>query len=449
MTTEDKYTAAIEISSSKIIGAVGIMRKEGKMDVLAVEQERCINYVSMGFIQNVEETAHRINRLIEKLEKKVSSPGAQLRITKVFVGLSGRSMRSISVDTHVSLPEDSIVSKEIVAQLHEQACHQPLDGTLEMMDCVPRIYLVDKRETPQPEGWVGSSVEATFDLLVSRPELKKNILRTFSKLPNLEVAQFIITPLATGQLVVSEDQKELGCMLVDMGAETTTVIIYRSGALNYYATLPMGSRNITRDIMTLKVSEERAEDLKLTAGNALPPTQRSTLDYHGVKQSDVSDLVVARAEEITANIMAQVQYAGLTNEDLPRGIILIGGGSKLNGMEELLRNLSDLKVQKGEFPSYINMVDSKVPTVETLEVVGVLYAAASYSDVNCLEKVQHAALPDDGEPNEEPEEKKPAKPKKPTKQEGSPSSFGIRLSALKDRISKIFTAEEDDDEELY
>ena len=201
-----------------------------------------------------------------------------------------------------------------------------------MIDAVPRIYTVGKTETHSPKGAIGNYIEATYDLIVCRPELKRNLTRTIPDKLGIKIEGFVVTALATGHLILTPDEKRLGCMLVDMGAETTTVSIYKKGGLRYFATLPFGGRNITRDITSLNVLEEKAEQIKQTYGNAMGADIISPSNINGIKQSDINNLVVARSEEIVANIMEQIEYADLKETDLPGGIICIGGSARLQGM---------------------------------------------------------------------------------------------------------------------
>lgn len=440
---EDKYVAAIEISSSKVLAVVGKYNREsGELDVVAVEQEKGLESVKYGLIRNVEEVWMRIARLVQRLESKPAvSPR---KITGVFVGLSGVSLRSIPVPVSINLSEDSEITEEIIDRLLQQAQRSAIDSTLEVVDAVPRVYKVGQQESLSPKGMVGNKIDAEFDLIVCRKEMKRNIMRIFEdKLKSqLRMRGLVVTALATGQLVLTDEEKRLGCMLVDMGAETTTVTIYKNGHLVYFATLPMGGRNITRDITSLKLLEEKAEEIKIASGNALPRTTTTTLNFGGVKDSDISNLIVARAEEIIVNVLKQIKYAELEDSDLPAGIICIGGGSKLNGLMDLLSDKSGLSVRRGSIPKYVHIHDLKVNSSELIEVVSVLYAGATGADEVCLETIVNDPLPENGFIEEE-EVKETVNPEPVVKR----SSFLSRmLKRGKDSISGMFTDVEDDSE---
>jgi cell division protein FtsA len=437
---QERYVAAIEISSSKIMAAVGKMYADGHLTIIATEQEKGVESVRYGILHNLEESSMRINRVLDKLQRNQAV--APLEITGLYVGLAGRSLRSISTDVGIHLPDDTEITQEIVDNLRKKALSTAIDSSLEVIDAIPRAYMVGKRETKSPKGEIGNNISATYDLIVCRKELQRNLQRTLVDKIGVDIAGIVVTPLSTAQVLLTSEEKRLGCMLVDMGAETTTVSIYKDGALRYLATLPLGGRNITRDITTQNVLEERAENIKTNYGNAIAREVGSNLNMNGVRMAEVSNLIVARSEEIVANIVEQLKYAGMKDSDLPAGLVCIGGGSKLNGMLDLLSKQTALTVRRGQLPEYIRMEEAKAPTSETLQVASILYSGASVSDAICLEEPQRENLPVTGEGYEdEPEEERESK--KHNKKEGS-KLFG----KWKNNIAKFFSAPDEDDSDL-
>lgn len=438
--SEERYVAAIEISSSKIVAVVGKLRPGGQLDILATEQEKGVESVRYGVIKNLEETALRIDRILRRLEQKPSvSPR---KISGLYVGLSGQSLRSIPTRVSINLPEDTEITEEILTRLSQQARSTAIDSSLEVVDAVPRSFLVGRIETVSPKGAVGNGISAEYDLVVCRPEIKRNLIRAVQDKLHVEIKGIVVTALSTGQLILSAEEKRLGCMLVDMGGETTTVTIYKNGHLVYFATLPLGGRNITRDLTSLNLLEERAEEIKITNGNAIPRDTVSTHNYNGVRDVDVSNIIVARAEEIVINILKQIKYADLKDNDLPGGIVVIGGASKLNGMIDLLSNKSGLNVRRGALPQYVRLEDTKISSNEIIEVASVLYAGATAKEEECLEFPVKEDVPVTGRPHEpEPEPETKTDPAPGPKGPG----FGGKLSKW---ISGMFGGTEDDSDPL-
>ncbi|MDE7180673.1 MAG: cell division protein FtsA [Muribaculaceae bacterium] len=439
---DERYVAAIEISSSKIIASVGKMHSDGRLDIIATEQERGIESVRYGIIQNLEETSMRVTRVLERLQLKPSV--APKIISKVFVGLSGRSLRSIRTDVELVLPDDTEITEEIIVRLRQQALATAIDSSLEVVDAIPRVYFVGKSETRSPKGAVGNYIKAVFDLIVCRPELRRNLTRTLVDKIGIEVAGFVVTALSTAQVILTSEEKRLGCMLVDMGAETTTVSIYKDGGLRYFATLPMGGRNLTRDLTSLSLLEEQAEEIKITSGNAIARETPTTLNVNGISMAEVGNLISARSEEIVANIIEQLKYAGLKDKDLPAGIICIGGGTKLNGMLDLLGRQIDSPVRRGMLPTYIHIDEARPATAEMVEVASVLYSGAADTKEECLEMPGAEDLPVTGEGNEEEADDDEIQRVRPHRQKKS----GGLWSKFQDRISEIFSNPAEDDSDI-
>lgn len=436
----DRYIVAVEISSSKIIASVGVTSGEGNLDVIAVEQETGVEVVRYGIIQNLEEASMKLGRLIKRLEQNPQI--APKKIKGVFVGLSGISLKSIPVSVERNLPEDTEIDNDIIDNLKAEARRTAIDNTLEVVDAVPRIYKVGKTDTHSPKGMIGNRIEGTFDLIVCRPEMKRNTTRVIADKLGLKIEGFVVTALAYGHLILTPDEKRLGCMLVDIGAETTTVTIYKDGCLQYFATLPLGGRLITRDITSLNVLEERAEVIKLQSGKAIINESASSLNINGLKLSDVNNLVVARSEEIVANIVEQMEYAGLNESKLPGGIVCIGGASRLAEMMELIHLQSNLPVRRGELPRYVVINDAHAAKIEYIEVVSVMYAGATLSSRECIE------LPAPEAPREDPSKGDPRLEPDERSQHDRDSRRGGLFSNFKSRISKIFRAPDEDDSDL-
>ena len=173
---ETRYIAAIEIGSSKVTGAVGTMSPNGVMTVLAVEKEDCNDIVRYGIIKNLGEVSNHVVRIIDKLNRnKAVSPR---KISRFYVGLGGRSMKSLFSDVKILFPEPTEITENIIKRLKEDALTNAPTHNMEVVDVIPRSYMVDKMETSSPEGSIGRSISAVYDIITCRNELKQNLKRT-------------------------------------------------------------------------------------------------------------------------------------------------------------------------------------------------------------------------------------------------------------------------------
>ena len=365
---ENQYIVALEIGSSKIVGAIAEMTSAGFLSVKHLQEERHLNSVRYGIVQNVENIKSSVNRILKNLEGMVDG-----RITQVYMGVSGRSLHSIVSEVNRSVGSTEPITKELIERIIHDATSTPIRN-YDTVDIVPRAYYVDKVETPNPVGQFGSSIKIKVNLIVAKPALKLNLnrLMTFG----IPVKDYIVTPLAVAEQILSESDRELGCMLVDMGAETTTVTIYKNKALIYLSTLPLGGRNLTRDVMSgLSVLEETAENVKKNINNPLDPVNVSNVVIEGVSARDAANYISARTGEIIANINQQLADAGISSSDI-QSIVLIGGSAHLGGLQQKMEETIKIKVRKGQNPMGLNILNPEINRMEYIEVFSLLAKAA-------------------------------------------------------------------------
>lgn len=377
-----RYIVAFEIGSSKIRGAVGVVDNSGVVDVIAVEEEKLTDRVRYGCIQNVD-VANAIDTVVERLQ---AYPAVEPRtITGVYVGLGGRSLTSTMVDVSMQLPVETEITEPIITELKKRAA-ATTDPDRDTVDVVPVRFTVDNKTQTSPVGTFGQSLSARATVLSCSPQIKRILRRVITDRLGLNINGYITRSLAEAAMVLTEDERRLGCMFVDFGAETTTVSVYRGGAPVYVATLPIGSRNITLDLIALNYIEERAEDIKKVSGNALAvdAARRGKGYAEGIDYTDINNYVHARADEIVANIIAQIEYAGVTAADLPGGIVIVGGGARLRGFNELLQQQSKLPVRQGAPSASVRITDGSIHGTEMVDVISVLVAASRMPEAECL-----------------------------------------------------------------
>lgn len=379
---EQRYIVALEIGSSKIRGAVGSVDVNGALTVLAIEEEPLIDCVRYGCIQNVEEVSTRVNRIIRKLENR--SGISPRKVKAVYVAVGGRSLSATKIDIERTLPDEMEVTERIIEQIKGDAMRTTLSDR-DIVDVLVRDFMIDNRECANPVGMFGRHIDASLNVISCRPQTKRNIDRVISERLQYRINGYIVRQNAIADLVLLKDEKRLGVMLVDFGAETTTVSIYKGGSLRYLATLPMGSRNITRDIATgLNKLEERTEELKKAVGDASTNgDQAAYRNPDGIDVSEINAFVQARAGEIVANVLEQMNYAGIN--DLPGGIVIVGGGAKLKGLGQLLESQSKLPLRIGTPSSTIRIADAKIQGADAIDVIAILDAASRRAPAMCME----------------------------------------------------------------
>ncbi len=426
-----QYIVAIEISSSKTVGAIAELTPSGDIVIRGTEIEPTINCVRYGCIQNVESTKATVNRIITKLKDYVDGD-----ITSVYVSVAGRTLHSLQSEVTYKLQNEQVITDNIINTILKKSREKHFEG-YEVIDVVPRSFVIDKREMKNPVGSFGTEIKVRLTTLVAKPNLVINLKRVFN---SQMVKAYITAPLALANAVLTEDERNLGCMLIDFGAETTTVMIYRNDALEYINTLPLGGRNLTRDITALGVREESAEKIKKNIASPLKPDS-DTVTIDGIKSNDAANYIAARNGEILANIIAQVDNAGLSLSEL-RSIVITGGGANLKGLDkEISINMANLPVRKvSAVPSPISCANY---STENIGIYSLLIEASKQIGLDsCVVKRTYSRPP-----VSEPEPVEPVKPEPPVTPP-APKKGGF-FSKLKDRAINLISDDKDTSDDSF
>lgn len=374
-----EFIAAIDLGTSKIVGVIGTKDVMGSITIHALEKEDSEGCIKRGCIQNVDEAASKVKRLIVKLENRIKT-----KIGKVYFNIGGQSLQSVEHKVMRQLNEDTPITDEIINSLKNESMNFSVPGK-EIFEIVPAEYLIDGRKVEQPVGVYGSEIEATHLLIVGRPALLKNLKRVEEKV-GMPLAGVMVTPLAASSVVLSEADKRLGAVLVDFGAATTTVSVYAEGFLRNLTVIPLGGSVITRDISSLQFLEKDAEDLKIHHGNASPnleDTEDRVLKQNqgGVDSPDIQlrklhQVILCRTEEIIENVMNQVKLAGFDNL-ISGPFVLTGGASKMKGLTELFRSKGAKDVRLGNIQRSVTSKHYQEHIRDTAYavVLGMLYRA--------------------------------------------------------------------------
>ncbi len=440
---EEKYILAIEIGSSNIKGAVGTLDEDGLLKVIAIEVEKQVESVRHGLVINVENVSKRINSIIRKLENRVSPFKAQ----SVYLGIGGRSFCSSPRSIERRLPMEDMITEALVKQLRAEALATALSNR-EVVDVVDSAFYINNIQQNDPVGTYGREIKAHFNLITCRLQIKRNLIRAIEDRLHLKINGMIVRQLAQDELVLSSDLRRKGCMLVDFGAETTTVSIYKNGGLLYLNTIPLGSRNITRDIMALNHLEETAEELKLAGGDAMPSMTAGKQVIDGIDFTDINAYVAARSIEIAANINEQLAFADITAAELPGGIIMIGGGGKLKGFSQLLQKVTKMNVVAGMLNT-VRIADAHASAYESIDVISILAAASRQPGVvSCMSRPEPIVIHSEPEHvTETPQAANQATPVAPTEEVYTPP-----IEEEEEKVeprSILAEGNDDDDDDVY
>lgn len=361
----NRTITVIEISSSKIKGAIAEADSRGNIRVLAVERYGCTDCVRHGRVRNVREVSSAVNEVVSRLHNLPALAGK--RIKSATVSLGGRSVCAVPTSTTMQFGSEIEITESIISRLKAEAA-KDFQGAANIEATLSKAFWVNNVAVKPAVGTVGSSLRGEFMLVTCGKETRQNLERL--KFEALDAANIDIRlqPLAVADLVLSSDQKQVGVVLVDFGAETSTVSVYKGDVLMFLATVPMGSRLITMDLMTgLHLTEAAAEDFKINAA----------ANVADGADEEINNYIRARSGEIAANIVNQIELSGLNPNELGAGIVLTGGGAKLPEFAAMLAAQARMEVRKAEIPPYITFSRKADDTPDNIDVVALIADAAT------------------------------------------------------------------------
>ena len=336
---EDKVIVAIELGSSKISGVAGQIMTDGSLKVLAyagVPSSSCIRH---GAVYNLDKTANAIAEVVERLNSILST-----NIEKVYVGYNAKGLKSIISKVEHQFEEETVVSQEVIDDMFQQCSEIEYDGYVNLFQESQEYVVDNKRGTEtDPIGVACRSLGGSYLNILLKKQVADYIAQCFM-MAQVDIVDGYVAPMAQADAILTDDDRQQGCVLVDYGADTTTVSVYKNGMLRYLRVIPLGSALITRDLATiLKIEPEQAEQLKCTYGlcnliGSQDASETIVVNDNKVLLKDIGDIIEARNEEIIRNVCAQIKASGY-GEVLYAGIVLTGGGSQLRQLDQVFIKL--------------------------------------------------------------------------------------------------------------
>ena len=384
-----EFIVAIELGSSKMTGIAGKKNLDGSIQVLACVKEDSSTFIRKGVVYNIDKTAQCLTNIINKLEGLLKTT-----ITQVYVGVGGQSIRSIRNVTTKELLSETPITQDMVIELMDANRNMKYPDQ-QIIDAAVQEYKVDSQLQLDPVGIPCTRIEGNFLNILQRKTFYKNLNSCFEA-ANINVAEMYLAPLALADSVLTEVERRSGCLLVDLGADTTTVSVYTKNILRHLAVIPLGGNNITKDIASLQMEESDAEQMKLryatayTDNNDIDNNLKYDIDQdRKVEARKFIEIVEGRLEEIIANVWCQVpeEYC----DKLLGGIILTGGGANMKDIEKAFQNYTHIdKIRIAKFVtqtitssiSDINARDGKLNTVLGLLAKGDINCAGDEFDPN-------------------------------------------------------------------
>lgn len=382
MATEDNFIVAIELGSSKVTGVAGRKQPDGAIQVLAFAQEPSTTFIRKGRINNVSKMTQCIISMREKLEQKM-----QKSISRVYVGIGGMGMHTVANTVARHFDSKVEITQEMVDAISDEN-RTSANADRDILESVPQEYHLGAQTTIDPVGILADSIEGHYLNIVANSSVREEIRNCF-RTAGVTIADLPITVQALADSMLTEPEKRSGCVFVDMGAETTSVAVYKNNLLRHLAVIPLGGANINRDIMSLQIEDDEAEELKLKYGSAV---QESDTDAHKpialrdgrtIPYDEFMGLVEARVEEIVLNVKNQISLSNYDVSQLIGGLIVTGGAANIRNIDKAFTR--DTKFEKIRFVRSIR-IPLRTPDYPGLNNDGDCNAAIALIDkgeINC------------------------------------------------------------------
>ena len=392
MASKTNLSVVIDIGTSKIAALAGQNTEDGKIEIAGMAQIPSKG-VKRGIVFNIDELAGTINKVIDELEKQIEE-----EVTKVNITFAGQRMKLEEYRGYRFTSDEGVVTSFDLNELYNEAKNHKVEQDYKILHIIPQRFTIDEEITEMnPVGITGRKLEASY-ILITIPEVQlTNLQRVFDR-TGLEIGEITLSPLAISEAVLTEDEKELGAVVLDIGAGTTKLAVYYDNVMRHTAIIPFGGSVVTNDIKEgCAILAKWAEKLKVSYGQALgdfaDEQKVVTIPGHSgwepkeISFKSLAFIIQARLEEIIDNVYYQVEKSGIVNQ-LGSGIVITGGTSNLNNIVSLVKFRTGMDARKA-FP-VIHPVNKRkdIQSHEFLTALGLLRMVLEEASVAEIEKVK-------------------------------------------------------------
>ncbi|MDR1182749.1 MAG: cell division protein FtsA [Bacteroidales bacterium] len=350
---EAKIAVGLDIGTTKVVAFVGQRNSDGKIEILGFGKHISLG-VQRGQVINIDKTAKAIRQAIIQAENK-----ANIDIDTVMVGIAGQHINNTQIAGEIKRRNsDSEITKEDVRILIDDMFKVAVNPGSQIIDIIPQEYTVDSiTGLDDPIGVLGTQLSSVFNVVTGNSQHIRNIIRCVKRC-KLEMDGLVVEPIASAEVVLDKKEKETGVALVDIGGGTTDIAVFINGILRHTAVIPIGGDVITDDIKAVfkGIVKEEAESLKVKHGSCLPNKGNDNLvvSIPGIKGRpateipvvELAEVIAARTKEIIQRISDELKNANCFNK-LGCGIVLTGGGARLQDIKEFTEYHTGLSVRIG------------------------------------------------------------------------------------------------------
>ncbi|MDH3288567.1 MAG: cell division protein FtsA [Betaproteobacteria bacterium] len=349
-----KLMVGLDIGTSKIVAIVAELKPEGGFEIIGMGQHPSRG-LKKGVVVNIETTVNAIQRALEEAELM-----ADCKIREVYTGIAGSHVRSFNSQGMVPV-KDKEVAQPDIERVIDTARAVQIPNDQQILHVLNQEFIIDGQEdVREPLGMSGVRLEVKVHIVTGAVSAAQNIVKCVRRC-GLEVRDLILQPLASALAVISEDEKDLGVALMDIGGGTTDLIVFTHGAIRHTAVIPIAGDQITNDIaMALRTPTKDAEEIKERYGCALSQLAdpQDMVEVPGLgdreprqlSRKTLSEVIEPRVEELYSLVQSELRRSGY-EELLSAGVVITGGSGVMQGMIELGEELFHMPVRVGH-PAY-------------------------------------------------------------------------------------------------
>ena len=352
---EHNISVGLDIGTTKIVAMIGRKNEYGKLEILGIGKSKSLG-VHRGVVNNITQTIQSIQQAVQEAEAAADS-----KIDGVTVGIAGQHIRSLQHSDYITRPNaETVINEEDIDRLINQVHKLVMLPGEEIIHVLPQEYKVDgQAEIKEPIGMYGGRLEANFHVVVGQVSSIRNVGRCIQS-AGLNLEGITLEPLASANAVLSQEEKEAGVALIDIGGGTTDLAIFRDGIIRHTAVIPFGGNVITEDIKEgCSIIEKQAELLKIKFGSAWPGENKDNeiVSIPGLRGREpkeitlknLSKIIHARVVEIVEQVYAEIKNYGHEEQKkkLIAGIVLTGGGAQLKHLKQLVEYITGMDTRIG------------------------------------------------------------------------------------------------------
>ncbi|EDY85656.1 cell division protein FtsA [gamma proteobacterium HTCC5015] len=347
---ENEMIVALDVGTSKITAIVGEITQEGEVEIVGFGSHPSRG-LKKGVVVNIESTAQSIQRAVEEAELM-----AGCQIHSVYAGIAGSHVRSMN-STGVANVTDREVKQSDIDRAMEGARAYNIPGDQRVLHAMPQEFVIDHQDgIKEPIGMSGVRLEAKVHLITGAESAVQNIVRCVERC-GLDVDDVVLEQVASSYSVLTEDEKNLGVCMVDVGGGTTDIAVFVDGAIQHTAVIPIAGDQVTNDIaVALRTRTQDAEDIKVRYGCSLRQLagDEETIEVPGIggrpasklRRMTLVDVIQPRYEELLTLIQAELRRSGF-EQHIAAGIVMTGGSSKMEGLIDLAEEIFNMPVRLG------------------------------------------------------------------------------------------------------